>query len=555
MQMTPSELKEHFDGVIAKIKENPAILKDKMWRVENLYVISTRRGRKGIFKLNRAQRHFIEHMKSRNIILKSRQLGFSTLITIWILDHILFSPNKNGLAIAHTREEMSNIFDNKAKFAILNLPDEIRELINFKQNSKSKLQIMFKDKSVSTFGVATSGRSGSYQYVHISEFGKLAKATPNRAEEVITGTFPAVPFDGEIFIESTAEGATGRYYEMFMEALEDKSKGVDGVFQVKFYPHFYNWTWDDVEMDLRKDIIDVKDMQPNADINWSEYQKIHGLSDREISFYYLTWLSVGKDLNRLNQEFPTTIDEAFVASGKPYFNTRKVIDCINKAAEPNMYETIGQDIVETYNGPLLVYKKPETNRSYVIGGDVAEGLSTGDFSTLTVIDIQTRDICAVYRNHIPPDEFYEACMAVGRWYNNALLAVEVNKDGLWVNNELDRNGYRNLYYRQKIDDVTKNMTKMFGWRTDKATRDSMLTEMRSVFAEKDFPALPLLQEMMAFVRNSRGKPEAMAGNHDDLVVSTAIAYMVRKLLFSEDFKPNKDELKPTSKLDIMFGML
>ena len=553
--MNPSELKQHFEKVIAQIRANPELLKDKMWRLENLYVISTRRGKKSIFKMNRAQRHFIANKRPRNIILKSRQLGFSTLITLWILDYILFSPNKDGLAIAHTREEMSNIFDKKAKFAILNLPDDLRNLINFKQNSKSKLQIAFKDSSVSTFGVSTSGRSGCYQYVHISEFGKLAKAYPQRAEEVITGTFPAVPFDGEIFIESTAEGAVGRYYEMFMEAMENKARGVEGVFQVEFYPHFYNWTWDDDEMALRKDIISVADMQPNNDINWPEYQKLHSLTDKEMSFYYLTWISVGKDINRLNQEYPTTIDEAFISTGKPYFSARKVVECIAKSAEPETFDAIEGEIVDMYNGPLMVYEKPEPNKSYVIGGDVAEGLSTGDYSTLTCIEVATRKICAIYRGHVPPDEFYRVCSTLGKFYNNALLAIEVNKDGLWVNNELERSGYNNLYYRQKLDDVTKQMTKQFGWRTARDTRDSMLSEMLSVFSSMEFTCLPLLKEMMAFVRNSRGRPEAMAGNHDDLIISTAIAFQVRKLLFSEDFKINKGTAKPTSRLDIIFGML
>lgn len=553
--MNPTELKQHYIRIIEEMQKNPALLRDKMWRLENLYVISTKRGRKSIFKLNRAQRHFLQNRKPRNIILKSRQHGFSTLITLWILDYILFSPNKDGLAIAHTREEMSNIFDKKAKFAILNLPDDIRNLINFKQNSRSKLQILFKDSSVSTFGVATSGRSGTYQYIHISEFGKLAKAYPQRAEEVITGTFPSVPFDGEIFIESTAEGATGRYYDMFMEAMENKARGIEAVFQVEFYPHFYNWTWDDDGIqNMVKEIMPARDMQSNADINWAEYQVLHNLTDRELTFYYLTWISVGKDINRLNQEYPTTIDEAFISTGKPYFNARKVVDCIQKAKDPEAFDIYSKEVTETYNGPLLVYRKPEPNRSYVIGGDVAEGLSTGDYSTLTVVDIASRDICAIYRSHIPPDEFYEICATIGRWYNTALLAIEVNKDGLWVNNELERNGYTNLYYRQKLDDVTKTMTKMFGWRTDRASRDSMLTEMRSVFSETDFLSLPLLNEMMSFVRNSRGRPEAMGGKHDDLIVSTAIAYQVRKLLFSENFKLNKSSVKPTSHLDIIFGL-
>ena len=90
---------------------------------------------------------------------------------------------------------MTDIFDKKAKFAIMNLPDEIKRIFNFKTSSKTKLQVEFGDGSVSSFGVSLSGRSGTYHYVHISEYAKLSKQFPQRAEEVITGTLPAVPFD------------------------------------------------------------------------------------------------------------------------------------------------------------------------------------------------------------------------------------------------------------------------------------------------------------------------------------------------------------------------
>ena len=134
-----------------------------------------------------------------------------------------------------------------------------------------------------------------------------------------------------------------------------------------------------------------------------------------------------------------------------------------------------------------------------------------------------------------------------------MLAIESNKDGIWVNDEVERSGYENIYYRQRIDDVTRQVSKTFGWRTDKNTRDAMLTEMRAVFTEKDFLVEPLLDEMQSFVRNSRGKPEAMSRKHDDLIISTAIAYMVSKLWFvGGASKLNQDD-KPKSHMDLIFA--
>lgn len=552
--MNATQLKAYWKEIIEKLKTNPEVLRDKMWRLSHLYVINTKLKGKQIFKPSRAQLDFLNNIKKRNIILKSRQLGFSTLITLWILDEILFKPNKEALCIAHIKEGMTDIFDKKAKFAIMNFPDEIKGVFSFKTNSKTRLQVQFGDGSVSSFGVALSGRSGMYHYVHISEYAKLSKMSPERAKEVTTGTLPAVPIDGYVFIESTAEGMSGEFYDKYMEAMKAKASGVEEVFEYEFYPHFYNWTYDDFNISEIKVAIPVDKME-KGNVDWVSYQKQHNLSDIEMTFYYRCWISQGKDVDRLNQEFPTTIDEAFVSTGKPYFDNRKILECKMMSKQPDYYDIIGRTVnpnTSSYAGPLMVWKKPEPNKRYVLGGDTAEGLHDGDASTMTVIEVESRDICAIYKANIPPDEYYDAVIAVGNWYNTALVAVESNKDGFWVNNELERNGYGNLYFRQKIDDITKQVGKTFGWRTDRSTRDTVLTELRSVFSEKNFIQVPLLDEMTTFVRNSRGKAEAMSGSHDDIIMSTAIAYMVRKLWFSEDFKAQNTQAKPTSQMDLIF---
>jgi hypothetical protein len=552
--MNATQLKAYWKEIIEKLKTNPEVLRDKMWRLSHLYVINTKLKGKQIFKPSRAQLDFLKNLKKRNIILKSRQLGFSTLVTLWILDEVLFKPNKEALCIAHIKEGMTDIFDKKAKFAIMNFPDEIKNVFNFKTNSKTRLQVQFGDGSMSSFGVALSGRSGMYHYVHISEYAKLSKMFPERAKEVTTGTLPAVPIDGYVFIESTAEGMSGEFYDKYMEAMKAKASGVEEVFEYEFYPHFYNWTYDDFNIGEITVPIPVDKME-KGNVDWVSYQKQHNLSDVEMTWYYRCWISQGKDVDRLNQEFPTTIDEAFVSTGKPYFDNRKILECKMMSQQPDYYDIIGRTVnpnTSSYAGPLMVWKKPEPNKRYVLGGDTAEGLHDGDASTMTVIEVESRDICAIYKANIPPDEYYDAVIAVGNWYNTALVAVESNKDGFWVNNELERNGYGNLYFRQKIDDITKQVGKTFGWRTDRSTRDTVLTELRSVFSEKNFIQVPLLDEMTTFVRNSRGKAEAMSGSHDDIIMSTAIAYMVRKLWFSEDFKAQTSQAKPTSQMDLIF---
>lgn len=551
--MTPTQLKQHWDTVILNLKAKPELLDDKRWRITNLYIINTKSDGKQVFKLTRAQKHFLDNMRHRNIILKSRQLGFSTLITLWILDEILFNSNKEALAIAHIKEGMTDIFDKKVKFALINLPESIGEMFKYKQNSKTKLQIVHGKDSYSNFGVALSGRSGMYHYVHISEFAKLSKQFPLRAAEVMGGTLPAVPFDGYVFIESTAEGATGEFYDEYQTALETLSKKSEALYNVQFYPHFYNWTWDDMEMRKITEIIPITAME-RGNINWEEYQMTHKLSDKEMTYYYMRWLGFKKNLDKLNQEYPTTVEEAFVSTGKPYFNIRKVVQEIAVAVEPKYYEVNETRLQEVFDGPLMVWHEPQQGHQYVMGVDTAEGLAGGDSSTMAVIDVESREVCALYKDQVTPDDLFGPCIAVANYYNKALIAVEVNKDGNWVVNEIDRAGYTNVYCRQKIDDITKQVSNILGWKTDTKTRDSMLTELRSVYNDHIFRCKPLLSEMMSFIRNARGKPEAMYGKHDDLIIAAAIAFQVRKLWYVEKFRPMGLPQAVTSRMDIIFGL-
>jgi len=164
---------------------------------------------------------------------------------------------------------------------------------------------------------------------------------------------------------------------------------------------------------------------------------------------------------------------------------------------------------------------------YVIGGDTAEGLAHGDKQVLYVINHKTEECDAVYTSNVPPDEFITEAFNLGKFYNWALLGIESNKDGLWINDGLDKLGYVNLYYRKVFDDITKNVTKFFGWKTTSATRPFSLASLKAIFLkkEKGFPSV-LLNEMITFVRNQKGRPEALAGKNDDVVMAAAIGYAI-----------------------------
>ncbi len=540
--------KEHNENVVAALLDNPALIEDKEWRMKNLYWIVTKSGTRELFKMNRAQSHFFYNYLlnpkgtyHRHIILKARQLGFTTFIDLYILDEVLFNNNREGLVIAHKVEDAKEIFDRKIDFAIRNMADEVKgAYFKLVRNSAKKIQIVIDygpDKgSTSSLQVSSSGRSGTYYYVHISEFAKLCVSYPQKALEVETGTFPAVPMDGYIFIESTAEGMAGRFYEMFHDNWLVRDTITPQLSRVKFLPHFYNWQYDDMEMDKITENIPVSSMEV-GEIDFAEYQKEHNLTDKEIKYYYMKWLQMGGKnspdaVHKLHQEFPTTPEEAFLSTGQTYFPTSKVFSMLQTAVPGTKGELVKNEkgeisFQEHSTGRLEVFKKPEPGVRYIIGGDTAEGLAHGDSQVLYIINHKTEECDAIYRSNVPPDEFITDAYDIGKWYNWALLAIESNKDGLWVNDGLDKLGYLNLYYRKVFDDITKNVTKFFGWKTTSATRPFSLAALKAVFLRKTsgFPAA-LLHEMVTFLRNAKGRPEALAGKNDDCVMAAAIGYAV-----------------------------
>ena len=564
--------KQHNDGVVKELMENPELIKDKRWRMDNLYWIITKDGKKEVFRMNKAQRDFFEkylmvkNPYMRHVILKSRQLGFTTFINLFILDEILFNTNKEGIIIAHKLEDASDFFNRKIDFALRNMADNVKgAFFKINKNSARKIQVILdygpEAGSTSSLSVGVSGRSGTFHYVHISEFAKMCVMFPKRAEEVETGTFPAVPFDGYIFIESTAEGMAGRFYEIFNQNWLKRDMITPTLSQVQFMPHFYNWQYDEMEMKKIKENIPISKMEVCPEIDWGEYKKEHNLSDLEITYYYMKWQQFGGNhgvdaVKKLLQEYPTTVEEAFLSTGQAYFPAGKVVSLLERAEKGTnggiIMNSKGEyDFVEMANGDLEVFKKPEKGMRYVIGGDTAEGLASGDAQVLYVINQKTEECDAIYRSQVDPSELIDEAYKLGKYYNWGLLAVESNKDGLWVNDGLEKRGYPNLYYRRAFDDITQKMTKFFGWRTTSATRPFSLAALKAVFIRKDsgFPS-QLLNEMFTFVRNSKGRPEAMDRKHDDVIMAAAIGYAVLQEQGEFIDENKKDEF---SLMKMMFG--
>ena len=276
------------------------------------------------FKPNRAQKRFLKRLWHRNIILKARQLGFTTLIAILWLDHALFNADQRCGIIAQDREAAEVIFRDKVRYAYNNLPEEIRERFPLKRDSATELLFAHNNSSVR---VATSMRSGTIHRLHISEFGKICAKYPEKAKEVMTGSIPAVPTNGILVIESTAEGANGEFYELSRRSeTMHYSHAKLTVRDYRF--HFYAW-WQEPNYRMDSSLVEVTPAQHDY------FDKIEADAGCTIDRDQRAWYAATQAADftgreeRMWQEYPSTPTEAFQQSTEGHYLT-KVMDVITK---------------------------------------------------------------------------------------------------------------------------------------------------------------------------------------------------------------------------------
>lgn len=278
---------------------------DPLWRMSHLYKIIAKDSSVIVFKPNAAQEKFLKEMWFRNAISKARQRGFSTLIQILMLDTALFQPNAKCKVIAQDKDAATEIFRDKLKFAYDNLPAYMLEQFPLQKNSESAL-IFNNGSSVS---VTTSARSGTVQMLHVSEMGKISANYPKKAREIITGSIPAVPKDGLVFIESTSEGPYGEFYDIIKKAESLKISDTK-LTPLDYRLHFYSWH-DAEEYKLPpEDVVITKEDAEYFD-NLESKLKITIEPERR-AWYVKTKASLGEEL--MWQEYPSTLDEAFSVS-------------------------------------------------------------------------------------------------------------------------------------------------------------------------------------------------------------------------------------------------
>lgn len=283
-------------------------LRDVRWRLRNLYWISDKDGKKIKFRPNAVQQRFIDNLWYRNIVLKARQRGYSTVIQIMMLDTCLFQDNVRAAVIAQDETSAEVIFRDKVKFAYDNLPNTLKQANPLTKDSQSELML----SNNSSLRVAISARSGTFQWLHISEFGKICAKRPDAAREIVTGSLPTVDRNGIICIESTAEGAEGYFHDMtkVAEAAAEQGKKLS---HLDYRFHFASW-WDAPEYEIDPERVIITPLD-HAYFERLEVDVGQEISKRKRAWYVVTRSATfhGDD-QMMRQEYPSTAKEAFEVS-------------------------------------------------------------------------------------------------------------------------------------------------------------------------------------------------------------------------------------------------
>ena len=488
------------------------------------------------FVLNPEQEEFIKNMEKYNIILKGRQIGFTTLSLAYMLYSACTKPDTNYIIMTHHASVSKSLFV-KLKKMYKNLPHDKYPNLFPKTllNNREELYLDNGSRIIIATAQGEDAISGnSFQMIHLSE---MAKYPADVQEEIIATCIPALAKNesSAIIIESTAFGYN-TYQEMFMKAYRDK----ESVWKA----HFYSWlakayqsqfkhTFDEAEVWFKTNNNGRRMTYDDLEHDEKVLRDKYGATYRQLMFrrYYIATNS----LEKFRREFPTTPDEAFVESNKSIFDTNKIIErlqyVIPALETKEVYDVLPDALKPYLNKNLFIYHLPKQKIRHYAGVDVSSGQG-GDYSTMSIFDVDGQQVASFFANDIPVYKFAEIVNELGRFYNYAFTAVERNSYGLPLLERLRKEyGYMNLL-KQKVFDQKGKRKMQLGFQTTNVTKPIIINDMKEAFelGMINIECVRTLEEMKIYQEQKNGKMGNKKGksNFDDLVISVAMAVQAMK---------------------------
>lgn len=519
-----------------------ALLLNCLLYIQHFLKIIDKKGRTIPLVLNEPQLRLYEAIKEqwnkgkpvRIIILKARQMGFSTLTGAIIFWMAATAYYVRCMVVAHKEDATNNLFQMYKRFYD-NLPNRIKPMVQ-----ASNAQELVFDRPTryrgtgkglgsrircATAGGPGVGRSFTLKALHLSEVAFW----PGDKSGTLLGLLQAVPDEPGtlIVMESTANGFE-EFKKRWDAAVEAWREGRED----SYIPIFFAWY----------EMKEYRRKPPQDFVRTDEEESLSqtfGLDDWQLAWRRWAIENLcGGDLNTFRQEYPATPDEAFISTGQCVFNKDALVlrreQVRNVRWERGMFR-IEYDITEKIadfrwepdeKGPIRIRVHPEEGVPYVIGGDTA-GTGSDKFAS-HVLDNRTGEQVAVVHHQYGERMYAEQMYCLGRYYNEALIGIETNYS-TYPEMCLEELGYTNLYVRQRFDTYTGRMVDAFGFETNRKSRPMMIDGLKDVarYNLETIYDFDTLGEMLTFVYDENWRPQAEEGEHDDLVMSLGIAHQIR----------------------------
>lgn len=465
-----------------------------MGLAEAILRVRTREGGIARLRPNAAQRAFEQRRGKRNIVLKARQMGFTTWAAARFFLRTITRPGTLTLEVAHTQEAAEEIFRIVHRFYDW-LPQELKDgplavsQLNVRQIAFPELDSQFR---VVTAGDRNAGRGLTVQNLHCSEVARW----PGDAAETLAGLRAALAPEAEVILESTPMGACGCFYDEWRRAAETGT-----------VRHFFPW-W--MEPRYAANAIDPATITEDEQMLAAK----EGLSLEQIGFRR----QIRTGFQKLaRQEYAEDAESCFLASGESIFELGLLDRRFSEMREP---------AERRRNGDMEVWFPPVRNAQYIVSLDPAGGGSEGDYSAIEVLDLASGLQCAEFAGHVGGLELARLAAEVANEYNHAWLVVERNNIGSGVLAYLETSCRYDRVYRQKGQP---------GWLTTSISRPAAVNRLAVALVDSPeiFQSRRLLTECRSFVRLADGGVGARAGAHDDRVMAMAIALAARAEMLEE----------------------
>lgn len=558
---------------------------DALW--QGVRIVPKMGGQPVPFFLKPEQRRFYDALikqrdaglPMRAVILKARQIGFSTVTQALMIQRVTQYQYHHALVLAQINQTAQKLFD-KGVLMWRSMAD-VYDLKPKKEGGRKSRLLELDNGSVYQADNAKefeAGRGLTLQSLHCSEVASFPDA-----ERKLTGLLEAVPDEpGTLVVyESTAKGQN--YFKDLWDSAESGESGALAFFSGWFEEDSYRLRFaNDHEFeDFMGDI-------GNGSIGEDEPELLRLLTedrgfDQRDAAERLNWRrrkirGYKGDVDRFHQEYPSTAAEAFLTTGRHVFSIpdiRKMQAKVLKVPEPETgtLEIVGPmkshlsrgvtvhvpQAVEFVPSPInddrrpgwriWTQPQPKTDDTpqgqYIIGGDASggdeiEGASA--YHVLSVLDHRTREQVAEYRSRIDPDELaleaYKACL----YFNMPWVAIEVT--GSWGGPAMRRLArdfkYPFVYKRQRSDSHQVKEEDRLGWHTGFAEKKLLITELKEMLREEDpgIRSRGLADEFGWYIMDDRNRQKPEFGKTSDRLIARGIAVCVARE------KPLRPDRKP-----------